>query len=137
MTHTKITTMTAVMGYAYFKMRRFISLCPHDRRHAVGAIEDRCPGQISAEHQLELPGRRWQPILLAPGRSVVLEINVDRAVRVLGQIRTIVKTRSAHRIFHHVSDDVRDRERPECVIRRELPSRKTQDVFLAADQRST
>src|SRR5664280_1316435 len=137
MTHAKITRMTAVIGYAYFKMKRFMSLRPHDRRHAVGAIEDRRAGQIRAEHQLELPGRRWQPVLLMPGRSLMLEINIDRTVRVLSEIRTIVKTRAVNRIAHHVPDYVRDRERPEGVSRRELPSRKMQDVFVAADQRST
>src|SRR5664280_2077159 len=90
MTHAKITRMTAVIGYAYFKMKRFMSLRPHDRRHAVGAIEDRRAGQIRAEHQLELPGRRWQPVLLMPGRSLMLEIKIERSIG----LRTMYPTTS-------------------------------------------
>src|SRR6478609_1828767 len=118
MTHANITRMAAVMEEAYFKKRRFISLRPHHRWHAIGAIEDGRAGQIGAEHQLELPGRGWQPVLLVPGRGLLLEIDIDRTVRVLSEIGTIVKTRAATRIAHHVPDDVRDRERPEGVIRR-------------------
>src|SRR6476660_977678 len=134
MTHAKIASITAVMGYPYFKMIRFISLRLHDLRHAVGAIEDCRAGQIRAEHQLEVAGRGRQPVLFLPARSIVLQMDVDRTVGVLGEIRTIVKAGAANWIAHHVPDDIRRRKRPEGVVRRELSGWKMQDVFMPAAQ---
>src|ERR1700693_4240660 len=75
-TQAKTASMTAVRGYPYFKMSRFISRL-NDLRHAIGGVENGRPGQIRAEHQLELAGRSRQPVLLVPDRSLLLKINID------------------------------------------------------------
>src|SRR5664279_968098 len=123
------------MGYPYFKISRFISLRLDDLRHAVGAIENCRPGQICAEHQLEVAGGSREPVLLVPSWNLLLEIDVDGTVGVLRERRTVTNTMAISWIVHHIPNDIGRRERPEGVIRRELPARKVQDVFMPAAQR--
>src|SRR6478752_9060137 len=63
--------MTAVIGYPYSRMGRFMRLCLDNLGRAISAVQNRRAGRVGAEHQLEPGGRSRQPVLLL-ARSVPL-----------------------------------------------------------------
>ena len=92
---------------------------PDDWRHAVGAIEDRRPGQIRPEHQLEID-RAGSAASSARARLAPAPGDRCRPTPsgFIARPGAIVHAGPTGRIAHHVPDDVRDGERPEGVIRR-------------------
>jgi len=110
---------------------RFMSLCAL----TPAVVPSRMAAPVDARSiSFELPAGKLQPVLLMPGRSVVLEINVDLRMRFERDRRT----RAAYRIAATMyPDHVCDRERPEGARPAELPSGEMQEVSVAADQRST
>jgi hypothetical protein len=126
--------MANVMRYWCFRINLFISLHFNDWRHVVLAVEDNAVGQIGAEHQLEVACRRRQPVRLVPCGSRALNINIDRAIGVRHETGSVADAVTIDRVTYHVTYNIGHRERPKCIVRRELSCMKMQDVIVLAVQ---
>ena len=110
-------------------------------RLPAGAVEDpepRLPGVVEAPDQPERAGRRRDPVLRLGrvGGLVGLHVEVERAIRVVVQLRAVVDQVAVERVVEQEDVGVVEGHRPEGPRRnRKLVGRQMQDVAPAAGQR--
>ena len=106
----------------------------NDRRHLVLAVQNGLTGHIDAQPEYEIARRRRQPVGFMACRSGILDMNVDRPVGIRNEAGAIAHAISVDRIHHKVIFCITHRQRPECIIRRELACLKVHDVVVLAGE---
>src|SRR5689334_3037548 len=98
-------------------------------------MENSLAGYVHAQPEYEIARRRRQPVGLVTGRSSVLNVNVDRTVRVLREAGPIADAVAIDRIGYKMIFRSTHRQRPEGIVRRKSAWRKVHDVVALSGER--
>src|SRR5262249_27182144 len=105
----------------------------HHRRRSPGARHDLLGGPEHTQRQIEACGWRRKPVALLVGAGrIVLDVKIERAIRIELQRVAIADSKALDGVGGKVAVIVVERKRPESFDRRELAFFEVQAVTLGA-----